>query len=395
MRILVVSSGFSGAHRNPGLLDDLADTFVAMGDEVDVVIHDAKFARRRGRTSPPSGAVRIESVGPATIRRGRLGKLVNHAASGFGLHRFAASVTRTKPYDLCIYASIGLISWGAPVRLRRTKKAARLVFVLWDFFPIHHGQIGRIKTRIFMEPLRRLEGLAMKGADCIAVMSPANDAFLRHYHPRVDVPTIIVPPWSSEPAELREHDRVLNDQFTMIFGGQLVEGRGVDTLIRAVACVRDKNRPVRLFIAGDGHARPALVRLANELGGNGITFLGQLPREEYRTVVKSTHVGVAITVPNVTPPTFPSKIVEYCAAGVPAIVCVEESSDAGDLVENAGAGVAARAGDVADLARAIETLFDEYLAGTLELRSRCARDLFTTRLSVRRAAEALRRVSTG
>jgi glycosyltransferase involved in cell wall biosynthesis len=392
MRILIVSHGFAGAHQNPGLLDDLAVTLAGMGDEVDIVVHDAKFARSRGRTVSPDGTVRIESVGPSTIRRGRLGKLINHTVAGFGLHRFVGSINRATPYDLCIYASIGILSWGAPARLRRTNRVSRLVFVLWDFFPIHHRQIGRIKARFFLEPLRRLEGLAMKDADRIAVMSPANETFLRRYHPRIDVPTVIVPPWSTEHTELRDHDPAHNERFTVIFGGQLVEGRGVDTLIRSVAHLRAKNRPIHLAIAGDGHARTQLVRLTKDLGSSGITFLGQLSREEYRTIMRSVHVGVAITVPHVTSPTFPSKIVEYCAAGVPAIVCVEESSDAGDLVEGAGAGIAARAGDVADLSRAIETLFDEHRAGTLGHRSRRARELFTSRLSVHKAAEALRSV---
>ncbi len=395
MRVLIVSSIFAGAHQNPWLIDDLADAFALLGDEVDVVVHDTKNARKRGRTTSASGAVGIESVGPTTIRRRRLGKIINYIIAGVGLHRFVSSVDRANPYDVCIFTSVGIFSWGAPARLKRTKKASRLVFVLWDFFPIHHREIGRFTARIPLEPLRRLEGLAIKNADRIAVMSSANEDFLRRYHPRVDVPTVIVPPWSTEPAELHEYAGIRNDRFTMVFGGQLVAGRGVETLIRSVANVRNGNRPVYLTIAGDGNDRAALMRLANELdNSSSITFLRALPREEYRTILRSVHVGIAITVPHVTPPTFPSKIVEYCAAGIPAIACVEESSDAGDLLESTGAGIAARAGDVSDLARAIETLFDEHLAGTLGRRSRCARELFTNRLSVRKAAEALRSVAT-
>lgn len=390
MRVLIVTGAFAGANENPWLLDDLAIAFADAGDEIDVLVHDSKHARARGRNDYPDSRIRLFSVGPTKIRRRSLGKFVNYVAAGWGLHTLGFRHVRRRRYDLCVYASIGIFSWGLPTRLRRAGIATRSVFVLWDFFPIHQLEIGRLTRKVLHDPLRRLEALSMKDADVIAVMSPANERFLRAYHPNVHSRTIIVPPWASDPVSPTAGRAPRRERFTVIFGGQLVVGRGLDTLLHAARRLQDDLLPIDLLIVGDGPARGDLTALAEQIGLTNTTFLSKLPRDEYRGLLQSAHVGVAITVPGVTPPTFPSKIVEYCASAVPVVVCVESASDAGAIVEAAGAGVAVPAGDEASLASAIGALYEEHLQGLLESRARKARAWFEAELSVSRAANTLR-----
>jgi len=234
----------------------------------------------------------------------------------------------------------------------------------------------------------------MKNADVIAVMSPANERFLRTYHPSVHAHTIVVPPWASDPLLPTAERRPRQERFTVIFGGQLVAGRGVNTLLHAARQLQADELPIDVLIVGDGPGRIDLVTLAEKMGLTNVTFLSKLPRGEYRRLLQSAHVGVAITVPRVTPPTFPSKIAEYCAARVPIVVCIEAASDAGAMVEAAGAGFAVPAGDETSLASAIRTLYGEFLGGELESRANKARALFESELSVERAAETLRAVAT-
>jgi len=394
MRVLIVTGNFAGENQNPWLLDDLALQFARSGDEVDVIVHDTKNARARGSQDRHVDGIRVTSVGPTRVRAGRLGKILNHVEAGWGLHTIGFRSARTSPYDLCVYTSIGAFSWGLPARLRRAGLVKRSVFVLWDFFPIHQLEIGRIAANWLHAPLRGLESLSMRNADAIAVMSPANERFLRTYHRDVRGETILVPPWASDPFSggiVRSGTK--RERFTAIFGGQLVAGRGLDTLLRAAKRLQDSACPVDILIVGDGSARVSLIALAQELGLTNTTFLAGLPREEYRELLRSSHIGIAVTVAGVSPPTFPSKIVEYCASGVPMVVCVEPASDAGSIVEAAGAGLSARAGDDASLATAIKELHAEEAAGILEARARRARDFFEAELSVSRAVETIRAVA--
>jgi glycosyltransferase involved in cell wall biosynthesis len=388
LTILIVASYLGGREGNPWLLDDLAVAFADAGHEVDVLVHDPNRSWLQGRTAYLDDRIRIFNVGPKHVRRGRIGKILNYAAAGWGLHTAGMNFARAKTYDLGIYTSIGSFSWGLPSRLRRSGIVRKLVFVLWDFFPIHQMQIGRIKQRGVHAPLRAIERLAISGADAIAVMSPANERFLRSYHPEVKARTVIVPPWASDstttsPAPERR------SKFTAVFGGQLAPGRGVDILLEAMHQLQTDGVPIDLLVVGDGPAKAALMTRAVELGLANTQFRGALRRSDYRKLLQTAHVGVAITVPGVSPPSFPSKISEYCASAVAVVVSVEPSSDAGAVVEAAGAGVTVPVGDAPALAHALQKLQGEFVNGSLDRRRQRARVLFEQQLSVRRAAEVI------
>ena len=69
----------------------------------------------------------------------------------------------------------------------------------------------------------------------------------------------------------------------------------VDVILRAMATVRQRIPDVRLLVAGEGHLRPGLERLAGRLGlEGGVSFLGYLGREALRDALASTHVCVSV-----------------------------------------------------------------------------------------------------
>lgn len=77
----------------------------------------------------------------------------------------------------------------------------------------------------------------------------------------------------------REARPVLAGPPTIAYAGRLVAKKGVDVLLRSVAIVAADIPAVRLLVAGDGPERPALHRLAAELGlESSVAFLGHLER---------------------------------------------------------------------------------------------------------------------
>lgn len=226
----------------------------------------------------------------------------------------------------------------------------------------------------------------MKHADAVVLMTPRNAEFFAAYYPELHPDVLIHPPWgrATKDDPIRETSR---GRFTVVFGGQLVRGRGVETLISAARILEDREVEVEIRIVGSGPDREQLEQAARGVGA--VTFVDRVPRRDYLRMLAGADCGVAVTVPDVSVPSFPSKIVDYTRMGLPVVVALEDSSDAGSLVEGSGAGLAVPAGDADRLADAIEQLTRERTAGTLDQRSTASRRFFEEQFDVAVVARAV------
>jgi glycosyltransferase involved in cell wall biosynthesis len=386
IQVLLVTGSFATSGTNPNLIDDLAEAMATLGARVDVLVHDAAKPRTRG-VQPNASGQRVFSVGPERQSRG-LDRLRQRALAGAQLHLAGSGFLSGSHYDLCVYFSPAFLSAGFPSRLRRQERVNHLVLVLWDFFPVHYGEIGRIRSKRILAPLKALERAAMRQVDTIAVMSPQNDHFLRKYHRSLSVETMVLPPWGGTYDPPCTTEKKL-DEFTAVFGGQLTAGRGLETLLDAAKELGRRRSGVRILIIGSGPDRARLEGLVAAQDVDNVTFMERIDRDAYLKLIQRAHIGIAITVPNVSIPSYPSKIVDYFRMSLPAVVCIERTSDVGAIIEAAGAGMAVEAGDPIGLARAIEALKDEWLGGVLGYRSEQARQFYSEHLSATSAASAL------
>ncbi|MDP9904642.1 glycosyltransferase involved in cell wall biosynthesis [Arthrobacter bambusae] len=304
------------------------------------------------------------------------------------MHTTAYGVLKREKYDVAVFTSIAATAAAVPGRLRRSGAVKNLVFVLWDFFPVHQIEIGRLPSNRLVKSLRWLEYFSFATADRVAVMSPANERFFRAYFPSYRGKTLILPPWA-QTDEPSAADVSKAPVFTAVFGGQLVKGRGVETILKAAEILESRDVELEIMIAGDGVLRETMEGMAASLKLRSVKFLGSIPRPEYRRLLKTAHVGIAATVTGVSVPAFPSKIVEYCRASIPVVACLDPASDAGDVLLEYGAGVVLSAGDANMLADALERLSSDLTSGRLTDLSQAARKLFDDRLSSTHAARTI------
>lgn len=300
--------------------------------------------------------------------------------TALGVRRAVARELATTNYDAVVFHSIAAQFGGAP-RLAQRKGVATF-FYLWDFFPIHHVEIGRVPSLLQL-PLKWVERWSIGRPDGVFVMTPRNNEFLGQYHRRMSGRRIEQLPWSSDEV-LPEKQK--SEKFTVIFGGQLVEGRGVETLIRSSALLSEKGCAHQVLIAGSGRLAGHLEELARELGAVDVRFLGQLSRPDYLALLRRCDAGVAATVDGVSIPSFPSKISDYTRASLPMVIAAEASTDAAEIVREAGAGLAVRADDPAALASGLEELAAAKSGGRLDQMGKRAREFFLSRLSAAGAA---------
>ncbi|MBB6404754.1 glycosyltransferase involved in cell wall biosynthesis [Arthrobacter sp. AZCC_0090] len=355
---------------------------------MDVLAFDNKRPRPRGVSERSDGRVRVISVGPEKTPKGSFAKILSRLKSAVLMHTSAYGVLRREEYDVAVFTSIAAMAAGVPGRLRLSGAVKNLVFVLWDFFPVHQVEIARLPSNPLVKSLRWLEYLSFAKADNVAVMSPANERFFRAYFRSYRGKTLILPPWA-QTDEPSAADVSKAPVFTAIFGGQLVKGRGVETILQAAEILESRGAELKIVIAGDGALRETLEGMAASLKLRSVKFLGSIPQPEYRRLLKTAHVGIAATVTGVSVPAFPSKIVEYCRASIPVVACLDPASDAGDELLEYGAGVVLPAGDADMLADALEGLSSDLAVGRLTDLSQAARRFFDDKLSSTHAATTI------
>ena len=113
------------------------------------------------------------------------------------------------------------------------------------------------------------------------------------------------------------------DKFVIMYPGTLNKHQGVDLAVRAFAQVAEKMPGAEFQIYGEGPEKPALIRLARELGLNGrLAFHDFLSVSEISSLMAAANLAV---VPKRASSEFgneaaSTKIMEFMSLGIPVIV---------------------------------------------------------------------------
>ncbi|MGI9244527.1 MAG: glycosyltransferase family 4 protein, partial [Verrucomicrobiales bacterium] len=145
----------------------------------------------------------------------------------------------------------------------------------------------------------------------------------------------------------------------ILFVGQLLRGKGVDLLLRALALVRERQlvsaEDWTCTIAGEGSHLDACQALAEDLElTDRVQFAGRLSRDELAAQYQSARLGV---VPSVWPEPMGMVGLEFMWAALPVV-----AFDAGGIshwLEDGRTGYLAAPKDIAGLADHITKLLED------------------------------------
>lgn len=151
-----------------------------------------------------------------------------------------------------------------------------------------------------------------------------------------------------------------NGKFIILYvGGLDGSHRGIQTAIDAFQMVAPSIHNARLLIVGDGILKPLLQKQTQRSKfANYIEFLGKQPFDLIPTYISISTVCLVPHISNpLTETTIPHKLFQYMILGKPVIV-----SSCGPLkriVEETGAGLVFKSGDIKSLALRIQQMTDE------------------------------------
>lgn len=145
----------------------------------------------------------------------------------------------------------------------------------------------------------------------------------------------------------------------VLYVGRLVQRKGLQLLIEALAHVREHFPNVRLTVIGDGPMRGQYqAQAANRLGAD-YSFLGAQPQDVVRDYLKKAYLlsMPSITMPSGEAETFGLVFVEAHAMGVPVVSFA--AGGVSEVVAHGETGFLAAEGNVGELASYMERLLEQ------------------------------------
>ncbi len=195
---------------------------------------------------------------------------------------------------------INTVVFGASVPLGLLAPKLRSVGITKMIAITHGHEVWWSKVPIFSTLLRRVarhvDHLTYLGSFTKAAISQAIDSSdlgkLVHLPPGVDVERFKP---GAKPSELLARFELSNKVIIMCVG-RLVQRKGQDVLIRALAKIRDKHPNAHLVIAGSGNYESKLRSLTSELGLQAsVTFAGRIPNEELSELFRAADIFASPT----------------------------------------------------------------------------------------------------
>jgi glycosyltransferase involved in cell wall biosynthesis len=358
LKILLVTHNF------PRHVEDLAGAFLlALARGQQALGHEVRVLAPHG-----PGLAEREPIGGVEVTR----------------YRYGTDAQETLAYAGTMHEQ-ALRSWAARWRLlqlvRSSRRALRracaefrpdVLHVHWwvpggfAFWPGNAGGIPVVLTShgtdLFLldrfSAARLLAGPIFRAAAQVTVISTPLVPRVEQLGVSAQRVTVLPMPVSAERFAPPIHE--VRDTARLLFVGRLIERKGAEYAIRAVARLRQQGRAVRLTILGDGPERTRLVALIDELGvRDAVDLAGALPHDAVAAHCRS---ATLLLMPAVTDwkgeqEGFGMVLVEAMASGLPIVAT--RSGGIPDVVTDGVTGLLVPERDSTALAAAAARLLDD------------------------------------
>ena len=253
------------------------------------------------------------------------------------------------------------VTLALPALLISSLRRVPFVYEIQDIWPETLTATGMVSNLLVLDALAKLCQLMYQRASAITVISPG---FKRNLIGKGVPPEKIhvILNWPYEGAyELAQPDTNLARElgmlgsFNIVYAGNMGPAQELHNALEAALLLTDLPE-VQFVLIGSGVDRTSLEETVQEKRISNVRFLPRQPMERMPALYALADVLlIHLTDDPLFEITIPGKTQSYLASGRPLLVSV--AGDAADMVLQAGAGIAARPSDPADLARAVRELY--------------------------------------
>ncbi len=244
------------------------------------------------------------------------------------------------------------------------------LLILFDLFPQNAKDIGLINNSLIFNFFKYKEKKMLSSFDFIGCMSKGNVDYVKNNYNFIDKNKLfLLPLWGnigtkpekSLKNEIRNKYGFNDNDFVLIFGGNLGKPQKVDNIIELAKSCED-DLEIKFLIIGKGTEANRVKQLIKSQDIKKILFIDYMPREDYESITMSSDLGLVSLDERFTVPNFPSKTIDYLRYGLPILASLDEcaASDYGKLIEEELAcGLFCKAGNIDEFKEKLYKIKDD------------------------------------
>jgi colanic acid biosynthesis glycosyl transferase WcaI len=265
-----------------------------------------------------------------------------------------------KQYDVVISSGPSLEVW-LPFAYMVVLRRKPAIYSVYDVYPNVGVTLGIFRHKPVIALVSSMERFCLNNATVVRVISDSFRPELRamgvpdekiiHVYDWVD--TALVHPLPRDNAFAREHD--LMGKFVVLYAGNLGLSQGLEHILTSAATV-DDHKDICFVFVGDGANRERLVAETEQRHLKNVKFIPFQPRQRISEVLASADVSLVSLQRGIGLGSVPSKTLSILASGRPMIACIDEGSEAWNLIKRAEAGLVVPPENPSALVEAILTL---------------------------------------
>ena len=334
------------------IYQDLLRKFRAEGHEVYIV---TPRERRLGESTALSESDGAHILGVKTLNLQKSSIIEKGIGQVLVESQFKKAIQKHLPgvkFDLILYSTPPITLKGTIEYLKKKNPQAISYLLLKDIFPQNAVDIGMMtKTGVkglLYKFFRRKEKALYAISDYIGCMSPANVDYVLKHNPEVSPLKVeeapnsyeffeVIPMSKEEKSHVRHQYSIPADKPAFLYGGNLGKPQGIPFLINCLDALKNR-ADCHFLVVGSGTEADKFQEWLNTSKAENVTFIPELPVQEYHQLVRSCDVGMIFLDHRFTIPNFPSRALDYMRYSMPLLLATDSVCDMGPIAENNGFG---------------------------------------------------------
>lgn len=365
MNVLIVSQYFWPENFR---INDLSAWLSDRGHSVTVLTGKpnypgGKFFRGYGffrRSRESFGAVDVIRVPLIPRAKGKPLSLILNYLSFAGFASLLGPLRIRGRYDVIFVYEPSPITVGLPALVMKKVLGAPVMLWVLDLWPESVTAAGAVDSPVLLKALRKLVGFIYCHTDAILVQSRAFLPNIRSFgipDGRIDY----MPSWADSGdsgGDVATAAPELSGEvqcFKIVFTGNIGVAQDFGAVLEAIQHA-NRRYNVHLYVYGSGRAQTTVEEAARRLGiEDNVHFMGRRPLTDMPAVYAGADaLLVSLKSEPIFAMTIPAKLQSYLNAGKPVLGMID--GEAARVIEEAGAGLAAPAGNPELLAENIVQL---------------------------------------